>query len=119
MSIKETLLANAIKLRAFVEDTGPDNVRTADGLCYLLGRGADFYGGENQPFDEVAPHLRSMFAAWPEFTGDQGYPVPLPGAHPCDAYCEAEDYMFAGEYGAARIRLLQFIIDTLTKELTQ
>lgn len=119
MSIQETLLANAIKLRAFVEDIGPDNVCTADGLCYLLGRGAGFYGGVKQGFEDVAPHLRSMFEAWPEFTGMSGYPVPHPHFNPTDAFCEAEDYMFAGEYGAARIRLLQFIIDTLTKELTQ
>ncbi len=119
MNIQETLLANAIKLRAFVEDTGPDNVCTEDGLCYLLGRGAGFYGGFTLDFDLIARDLRRMFAEWPEFTGMSGYPVPHPHLNPTDAFCEAEDYMFAGEYGAARIRLLQFIIDTLTKELTQ
>lgn len=121
MSIKETLLANAIKLRAFVEDTGPDNVRTAYGLCCLLGKGADFYGGVKLGFDLIAADLHRMFSEWPEFSGYLGYPVRSTYLHgdAVAAFCDAEDCMFAGEYGAARIRLLQFIIDTLTKELTQ
>lgn len=117
--IKQILLANAILLRAYVEDIGREDVATPDGLCWLLARGAHFYDGEELLYDDVRDEIRELYEQWPEYSGMLGYPVPCPnGGIPSDAFCEGGDFMFAGEYGAARIRLLQFIIDTLTKELT-
>lgn len=117
--IKQTLLANAILLQAYVESVGPDEVQTAGGLCYLLARGAAFYEGEYQSYDDVSPIITELYESWPEYSGKYGYPVPCPhGGCPCDAFVGGGDFMFAGEYGAARLRLLQFIIATLTKENT-
>lgn len=115
--IKQTLLANAILLRGVVET---DGMVTPDGLCYLLMRGARHaYGGEFLSYDDGTTVLDPLFEAWPEYSGELFYPVPCPhGGSPRDAFNFSGDEMFTGEYGAARIRLLQFIIDTLTKELT-
>jgi len=47
------------------------------------------------------------FSAWPEFSGDVNYPVPhIDGANA--AYWHNWD-LWSGEYGAARMRLLNFV----------
>lgn len=108
--MKEQILHNALILRGMIED-GDLAYINKFGLCHLL------YHCPNGVKPQGAWwHVRELFPMWPEFSGDDVYPVPGGG----DAYDAASDAdkLFEGEYGAARIRLLQFIIDTLTKELT-
>ena len=62
--------------------------------------------------------LLMLFHKWPEFSGCISFPVPHP-AHPDidphDAYMETEN-LWIGEYGEARMRLLDFCIEELEKE---
>ena len=58
--------------------------------------------------------LRTLFVQWPEFSGNHNYPVRAPsGEHPQDYYWDSKDTegIWKGEYGAARIRLLDFLIE--------
>lgn len=48
---------------------------------------------------------------WPEHSGSIGYPISISGA-PYLEFSDAVDYS-AGEYGAARLRLVRFIRETL------
>lgn len=61
--------------------------------------------------------LESLFQKWPEFSGCVTFPVPHP-AHPeitpHDAYMETTN-LWVGEYGEARMRLLDFCIEELEK----
>jgi hypothetical protein len=64
-------------------------------------------------------HLSGLFAAWPEFSGNILYPVPPS----CTKFLNSEQAFDLGEademwnldhpYGAARLRLLDFCIETL------
>ncbi len=56
----------------------------------------------------LAPTLQTAFAEWPEFSGHPDYPVPLAGWSPEAAYYNFPSW--EGEYGAARMRLLDFLI---------
>lgn len=51
-------------------------------------------------------------SAWAEFSGRQAYPVPVGRSKRCPqtAYQRREG-LWTGEYGAARLRLLQHLID--------
>ena len=58
--------------------------------------------------------LRTLFVQWSEFSGDHNYPVRAPsGEHPQDYYWDSKDSegIWKGDYGAARIRLLDFLIE--------
>ena len=58
--------------------------------------------------------LRTLFAQWPEFSGNHNYPVRAPsGEYPEDYYWDSKDTegLWKGDYGAARIRLLDFLIE--------
>ena len=60
--------------------------------------------------------LWSAFSRWPEFSGEVGFPVRAPGSD--NVFCAMSAYhqldKWAGEYGDARRRLLQFLIEDLT-----
>ena len=58
--------------------------------------------------------LRTLFVQWPEFSGNHNYPVRAPsGEPPGDYYWDSKDTegIWKGDYGAARIRLLDFLIE--------
>lgn len=66
--------------------------------------------------------LRQCFRLWPEYSGDPTYPVPSPDGDEDDEYdaeCAYHDQLnlWTGAYGEARMRLLDFIIQTLSEEL--
>lgn len=54
--------------------------------------------------------LKLLFNYWPEFSGDNRYPVPHPTMSPSEAFASAGN-KWAGEYGEARLRLLDFLIE--------
>ena len=58
--------------------------------------------------------LRTLFVQWPEFSGNLNYPVRAPyGEDPESYYWNSKDSkgIWKGDYGAARIRLLDFLIE--------
>lgn len=72
----------------------------ARGICWYVG-------------DDAA--LWELFHMWPEFSGRTSYPVKDPsgeGDH-MRAYHRPGRQLWSGEYGSARIRLLNFCIRTL------
>lgn len=77
--------------------------------------------------DEVQLLLNGIFVKWPEYSGNEYYPVPDPDWDD-DLYSEhdaaeraydnaSSETLWHGPYGEARMRLLDFIIQTLSEEL--
>ncbi len=85
------------------------------GLCELL---CGKYGSSD---GEVRELLRDIMRCWPEFSGRMLYPVPAPKVHSGIVYVQGKDEGWAynnlprytGKYGASRIRLLDYVIETL------
>lgn len=92
---------NLLDLKARV-DSG--TVCGFKGICRHLDR---------WPYEKDLP--RGIFQNWLEYSGHPAYPVPSPESEvsPEDAYWKAfeKDAMWVGEYGAARIRLLNWLIE--------
>ena len=65
--------------------------------------------------------LRALFPMWPKYSGSPNFPVPSGDSDVCDAYLEASAAdMWDREksrYAALRWELLEFLIDTLEREL--
>lgn len=94
----------------------------AHGICL-----AAKYNFGIEVVDEIEQLLHGIFVKWPEYSGNVYYPVPDPDWDD-DMYSEADaaeyaynqagiDTMWQGPYGEARMRLLDFIIQTLSEEL--
>lgn len=70
--------------------------------------------------EELGAELDRLMALWPKFSGSVVFPVVHPTEpSPVKAYDLAKvcGELWSGEYGELRKELLQFCIDTLTKEL--
>lgn len=68
------------------------------------------------PFDqtgEAIPYLRGLCKGWPEYSGEPFFPVPCAHYDPGTAYDEMRYTLpkWQGEYGAARLRLLDYLIE--------
>lgn len=79
------------------------------GICWNVN-----YHLEEVWYDEDLAHddMVMAFRAWPEFSGESNYPVPAPADSTWNEighYGVTSD-MWAGDYGAARIRLLDHMI---------
>jgi hypothetical protein len=71
--------------------------------------------------------VRRLMFNWPESTGNEGYPVPAPsnigprrtfwGTPEEQAYWTLDRW--AGEYGGSRIRLLNYMIRRIERELAK
>ena len=75
------------------------------GICWHLAELCDS--------TEQRLQAKEWMQGWPEFSGCTVYPVPSTNCEfPDSAYDEAlcEDTMWAGAYGAARIRLVNYLI---------
>lgn len=99
-----------------LQQEGPLSVR--DGICHNVeallydAEGRDIFDGQQEdPCDLLEPHFKS----WDEFSGDDAYPVAdTIGIRPSSAYWSRHNYdKWAGDYGAARKRLLQHCINEL------
>lgn len=66
---------------------------------------------------EACEWLAEKFQLWPEFSGDTEFPVRCEGMDPERAYQNRGSLWDDNEYGDARRRLLQFLIDEVLKEL--
>ena len=118
--LNKTLLKNLKDVRRMVREhlsTGKASGRFYPylGICNAVTCG------------ESSPEVRSgcldllsdLMEEWPEFSGDHSYPVPHPSENPERAFdlASTED-MWNPEsaYGAARLRLLDWLIDQLEAE---
>lgn len=71
---------------------------------------------------ELEDTLESLFVKWPKYSGIPSYPIPsvtlgLTALAQFDTVALDRSSFWEGEYGELRKELLQFCIDTLTKEL--
>lgn len=108
MNLLDTLLV--IKERAIKGDM---QIRKY-GICYniaLVSRS----GAIDHSSQEIR-QFKELYTKWPEYTGNRDYPVPSYGSwlHPMSAFNYSYD-MYEGEYGAARMRLLNWCIEELQK----
>lgn len=99
-----------------LQQDGPHNEH--DGICHNLeellygAEGRDIFDGHQaEPCDLLRPH----FESWPEYSGNEAYPVAShSGLQPYSAYWSREQRnKWVGEYGEARKRLLQHCINEL------
>ena len=104
MIAKTTLLDALVS----IQDT-PVEDRRDTGICELVeDYVCSVYGDDVFDFiDAVHDELSALFKQWPEFSGQQYFPVP--GG--CDGYFELNKWR--GDYGAARERLLKWLIERL------
>lgn len=79
-----------------------------NGICYNT-----FYNSSGNRTIELAGavwDLGDLCRKWPKAANADGYPVPCPGyTDPCTGYHATED-KWAGEYGALRMELLDWLI---------
>lgn len=62
---------------------------------------------------EILTIMRRLFIKWPEYSGDEYFPVSHDDwEEPGDAYIRGKQ-LWMGEYGEARQRLLNFMIEQL------
>ena len=85
-----------------------------DNYLYATVKGSNHYAIRRAVSCAAQDALDAMFPRWPEFSGLRGYPVPAPkssGLTPREAFGHALDLWDPeGEYGAARRRLLDWLI---------
>lgn len=112
MLVKQILLNALLQVRADVLKYGAPTHRSV-GLCSLIRTRC------TQPPNVVGAVVNQfvrLYMRWPEYSGNEFYPVPHPtGGHPAVAYHDAASVsgQWAGEYGAARIRLMNWAIAQL------
>lgn len=100
-------LATRQQLRKYLKQLGageetPDN--TYGGIC-----GAIEYSLDRKTFGAV----KQLMTKWPEFSGDDLYPVAHPDMPPMAAYYGVIDLWEDNEYGQARRRLCTWLSEQL------
>lgn len=99
-----------------------DQRRGRDGICDNVSSimMSDLAGWRDRP--DLRCLMDNLFKTWPEFSGSQSYPVctvyQAYGNEPREQYITALEAhtMWEGEYGAARMRLLDFLIERTKPE---
>ncbi len=73
------------------------------------------YAGGLDDYINLRNILEDLFPHWPEYSGMKHYPVPAPaGRSPQLEFFDCVvDRLWVGEYGAARLRLLDWLISEL------
>ena len=115
MNVAETLAKQkALVLDALVKfRDDPQTVRRPVGICSNLAW--ELHGEVEH--EQRTRLERSLFKAWPEYSGHPDYPVPSEGCDPARAYNNTDDQWDPDSaYGAARWRLLAFMISELTRD---
>ena len=83
-----------------------------NGICYNT-----LYGSAGNLTIELASasrDLRDLCRKWPKAANFDGYPVPCPGYTNSAAGYHATEDKWAGEYGALRMELLDWLIQETT-----
>lgn len=94
-----------------IKEHGPSDPKC--GLCHNIARALP----EQVLRMQFRPLLRSLFQRWPEFSGDEDYPVPSEDERDADEAYNRMGSLYVGEYGASRMALLNFIIEKLEAEV--
>ena len=118
--LNKTLLKNLKDVRARVHEylsTGEENERFDPdlGICNAVTLGAS----SPEVSSGCLVLLSDRMEEWPEFSGYPAYPVPHPSESPDKAFylASAEEMWNPGSaYGAARLRLLDWLIAQLEAE---
>lgn len=93
-----------------------------DGICDNIRSILMAEGSSVKDRYDMRGLMDDLFKTWPEFSGSQSYPVctvyQAYGGEPREQYITASNTftMWEGEYGAARIRLLNFLIEQTRPE---
>lgn len=64
---------------------------------------------DDEIFFKLQEQVCELAKGWPEYSGDPVFPVPCKGLSPKVAYLSLPRW--EGEYGAARMRLLDYLIE--------
>ena len=116
MTHTELLHQCLLGVRPFIEGPSAKKSDRRCGICYAVEYAA---GIESDNSRSMLYELRCLFEEWPEFSGEPDFPVPHPDGPDADdgwssaaeaAYMGTED-LWLGEYGAARWRLLDWLIE--------
>ena len=87
-----------------------------DSICFML---QDLYSQQfNTRYDGLLDYVEELAAEWPEYSGYASYPI-RPAPHITTYEDESGGFwearrsktLWVGEYGAARQRLLDFLIE--------
>lgn len=120
-------LLNAVKMiPSHVESAEGCETFKGGGICSLLDYVIQAFslGDECEALDDIdwiESVLDAVFIKWPEYSGDVNFPVPASnGKGPlmaASAWLRHDKW--TGEYGESRRRLLQFLIEDLTAQVTE
>lgn len=111
MNARDALLSALLKIEA----EGPTCWQV--GICRNARAGMVDAGADGTLIASATSIMRTLMAKWPEGTGDFEYPVPsgIPGLCAQDAYEDDDNYLWSGDYGDRRKRLLAWMIYTLQR----
>ena len=84
------------------------------GICFNVGE--VFLAESDDEFFMLQRKVCELAQGWPEYSGNWHYPVPCEGKTAEAAYLGLP--LWEGEYGAARLRLLDYLIE-VTKDENQ
>lgn len=111
--IRPELLRVIDILESWAEDQIPP-IDKFSGICINLALLPDLY------MVGVEALVSEAATTWPEYSGDQFYPVPHPDLRPETAYtAQWEAEKWSGEYGESRRRLCQHIADWIRENPTR
>lgn len=79
------------------------------GICYNLICWNDY----NRTRWVKISMAEELFKKWPEYSGCEEYPVPGVDGMSAEETYDSTEYPWDGEYGEYRLRLLNFMIETL------
>ena len=89
-----------------------------DSICYMLQDLHNRQSSTGYSFSGLPDYVEELAAEWPEYSGYASFPIrPTPYisayADVCDGFWAARrtGALWLGEYGAARQRLLDFLIE--------
>lgn len=92
------------------------------GICMAFDRTAVDAGITGKVLEDLEAKLAALFLKWPEYSGNEKYPVPSPlglGTGKASLAYSSYHYLLRWDpshpYGAARLRLLDWLIEA-TKE---
>ena len=113
--LNKTLLKNLKDVRCEVREHTYTWINPEFGICNAVVRGMSSLAVRSG----CLSLLLDLMEQWPEFSGDRAYPVPHPDKDPKMAFDLAspkEMWSPESAYGAARLRLLDWLIAKLEAE---
>lgn len=114
MNISRALLEALKNIKA----NGPSDLDS--GICHNVERRVTKDQNIQMPF-EVREKMRQLFRDWPNYSGDQVFPIPHPRKWNSQyfAYKNLSTWSKRGEYGRSRWALVDWMIEQLEKELAE